>query len=206
MEKIKLTDTAARNQGELLPGHQSKLQQTDPEFIEFFDNFAFDEVIGHDDLDVKTRVMMIIASTLGGNALSEYKVMVGGALNVGITPAAIKEILYQAVPYIGVSKALDFLSATNEVLVGRGIPLPLEGQSTTTAHNRFEKGLSVQKAIFGAVIDQMYKDAPEDLKHIQGYLSANCFGDYYTRSGLDIKTRELITFAILLRWVVLNHR
>jgi len=29
-------------------------------------------------------------------------------------------------------------------------------------------------------------------------LAANCFGDYYTRNGLDIKTRELLTFAILI--------
>lgn len=29
-------------------------------------------------------------------------------------------------------------------------------------------------------------------------MSDNCFGDYYTRNGLDIKTRELITFVILL--------
>lgn len=30
------------------------------------------------------------------------------------------------------------------------------------------------------------------------YLSANCFGDYYTRNGLDIKTRELLTFSMLI--------
>jgi 4-carboxymuconolactone decarboxylase len=40
-----------RNHEQLLPNHESKLQQTDPEFIELFDNFAFDEVIAHDDLD-----------------------------------------------------------------------------------------------------------------------------------------------------------
>lgn len=34
--------------------------------------------------------------------------------------------------------------------------------------------------------------------HIQQYLSANRFGDYYTRTGLGIQTRELLTFAILL--------
>ena len=33
---------------------------------------------------------------------------------------------------------------------------------------------------------------------IQKYLSANCFGDYYTRKGLDIKTRELLTFSMLI--------
>ena len=40
--------------------------------------------------------------------------------------------------------------------------------------------------------------APAELKHIQDYLSANCFGDYYTRGGLNLKTRELLTFATLI--------
>jgi 4-carboxymuconolactone decarboxylase len=84
MKNIKLTEAAIRNHEQLLPNHESKLKQTDPEFIEFFDNFAFDEVIAHDDLDVKTRLMMILASTIGSNALTEYKVMVGGALNFSI--------------------------------------------------------------------------------------------------------------------------
>ena len=26
----------------------------------------------------------------------------------------------------------------------------------------------------------------------------NCFGDYYTRTGLDLRTRELLTFALLV--------
>lgn len=59
-------------------------------------------------------------------ALAEYKVMLGGALNVGVTPIEIKEIVYQAVPYIGMAKVFDFIDATNEILENRGIKLPLE--------------------------------------------------------------------------------
>ena len=44
----------------------------------------------------------------------------------------------------------------------------------------------------------MYASAPEDEMHIQGLLSANCFGDHYTHTGIDIKTRELLTFAMLI--------
>lgn len=44
----------------------------------------------------------------------------------------------------------------------------------------------------------MRAGAPAELKHIQDYLSANCFGDYYTRGGLDLKTRELLTFVVLV--------
>ena len=193
-----ITEAAQRNHEELFPNHQSKLAVTDPELIQVFDNFAFDEVIAHDQLDIKTRLMVILASLIAQQTLSEYKVMLGGALNVGVTPIEAKEILYQAVPYVGIAKAFDFLFATNEILESRGIKLPLKGQSTTTPETRYEKGRALSKSIFGEMIDKMYDESPKNQVHIQRYLSANCFGDYYTRNGLDIKIRELLTFSILL--------
>ena len=38
----------------------------------------------------------------------------------------------------------------------------------------------------------------EKQKHIQRYLSANYFGDYQTRRGLDVKVRELLAFSMLV--------
>jgi 4-carboxymuconolactone decarboxylase len=172
--------------------------ETDPELIEVFDNFAFDEVPGYGNLDTRTKLMVILASMIPCQAVAEYKVMLGGALNVGVTPVEVKEIVYQAVPYVGMAKVYDFIHATNEILESRGVKLPLEGQSTTSLETRFEKGLEVQKVIFGASIDKMYQDSPANQIHIQKYLSANCFGDYLTRTGIDVKTRELITFSMLL--------
>jgi len=142
--------------------------------------------------------MMIVASTIASQALTEYKVMLGAALNIGVTAIELKEILYQSVPYVGVAKVVDFIHATNEILQSRGIKLPLEGQSTTTPETRHEKGLKVQKEIFGEMIDKMYNESPKNQLHIQKYLSANCFGDYLTRKGLNIKTRELLTFVMLI--------
>src|SRR5271166_2052746 len=135
-----ITETAQKNHEELFPNHQSTLKLTDPELIEVFDNFAFDEVLRHGDLDTKTRLMAILVAQ---QTLSEYTVMLGGALNVGVTPIEAKEILYHSVPYVGVAKAFEFIHATNEVLKSRGVELPLEGQSTTTPETRFEKGLAL---------------------------------------------------------------
>ena len=123
---------------------------------------------------------------------------VNGALNVGVTAVEIKEIIYQAVPYVGMAKVVDFLLVSNEIFESRGIKLPLESQATTSQETRLEKGLEVQKAIFGEVIDQMYTDSPANQIHIQKFLSANCFGDYITRGGIDLQTRELLTFSMLL--------
>jgi 4-carboxymuconolactone decarboxylase len=44
----------------------------------------------------------------------------------------------------------------------------------------------------------MYARSPKEQLHIQRFLSANCFGDYYTRNGLDLKVRELVTLSILI--------
>jgi 4-carboxymuconolactone decarboxylase len=195
---MRISETALKNHEGLFPNRKSKLMETDPELVEVFDNFAFDEVLGYGNLDARTRLMVILASMIASQALGEYKVMLGGALNIGVTPIEVKEIVYQAVPYVGMAKVYDFIHATNEILASRGIRLPLEGQSTTSAETRFEKGLALQKAIVGDRIDKMYAESPANQIHIQKYLSANCFGDYVIRNGIDIKTRELLTVSMLL--------
>jgi 4-carboxymuconolactone decarboxylase len=146
------SERARKNHDELFPGHISTLAVTDPELIETFDNFAFDEVLRHGNLDVRTRLMVQLAAIIACQALREYRVMLGAALTVGVTPVEVKEIVYQAVPYVGMGKAFDFIHVTNKVLTERGVRLPLEGQSTTTPETRMDKGLEVEKEIVGAEV------------------------------------------------------
>jgi 4-carboxymuconolactone decarboxylase len=192
-----ISEEAQRNHDALFPDHQSTLTVTDPELVEIFDNWAFGEVPKDASLDVRTRLIVQLAAIIACQAVNEYRVMLGVALNVGVTPVEVKEVVYQAVPYLGMARVFDFLHVTNEVLRERGIHLPLPGQATTTADTRFDKGLEVQKRAFGDRVDQLYEQSPGDQMHIQRYLSANCFGDYYTRTGLDLKTRELLTFSMI---------
>lgn len=76
----------------------------------------------------------------------------------------------------------------------------------STGKTSLKQGLAVQKAIFGKMIDQIYErsrsvpagKSPQDQLYIQRFLSANCFDDYYTRNGIDIKIREMIALSILI--------
>lgn len=111
----------------MFPGYHSAFLETDPEFIERFDNFAFDEVVTSDDLDDRTRFMAILATLIGCQGIDEYRAMLPAALNFGVTPVEVKEIVYQAVAYLGIGRVFPFLKATNEVLTVRGVKLPLEG-------------------------------------------------------------------------------
>lgn len=181
----------------MFPGHTSEFLKTDPEFIELFDNFAFDEVVNHDDLDGKTRFMAILAALLGCQGSDEFRVMIPAAMNFGVTPVEIKEIVYQAVAYLGIGRVFPFLKITNEVLAEQGVELPLPPQAAITAENRREAGTQAQVDIFGEGMKDFWCSGPEESRHINLWLAANCFGDYYTRGGLDYKQREMITFCFL---------
>ena len=119
--------------------------------------------------------------------------MLPKALDGGLTPVEVKEIVYQAADYIGFGRMLPFLDIVNNELTRTGIALPLEGQSTTGMDDRLEKGAEAQAEIFGEHMKEAWKAG-----HINRWLAANCFGDYYTRKGLDLKDREIITFCFLM--------
>ena len=195
----RLGEDARRRLAELFPGGIPELGDADPELFEIFGNFALGEVPDYGNLDTRTRLLCILASNIASQGRAAYRTMLEGALQAGVTPVEVKEVLYQAVPYVGMARVADFIGLTNEVLAAHGVTLPLEGQSKTTPADRFEKGLAVQKSIFGAErIEGMHRTAPENQKHIQRYLSDNCFGDFLTRGGLDVKMRELLTFSMLV--------
>lgn len=194
---MSLTDFAKNYHEKMFPGYVSDFLRTDPEFIEAFDNFAFDEVINHDDLDDKTRFMAILAVLIGTQSYDEYRAMLTAALNFGVTPIEIKEITYQAVAYLGIGRVFPCLKANNEVFQAKGIALPLPPQSTVTYEQRLEAGAKAQLDIFGEGMRDFYKKGADDAPHINVWLTDNCFGDYYTRNGLDYAKRELMTFCFL---------
>lgn len=168
--------------------------KTDPEFAQRMEHFALDEVVNEEgqQLDDVTRHLAILATLLGCQGKELFRWELGRALDAGVTPVMAKEVIYQAVDYLGMGRALPFLDIANEVLTQRGVSLPLEGQATTTMETRLERGYQTQAEIFG---DQMLEAWKQN--HINRWLASNCFGDYYTRTGLDLKQREVITFCFL---------
>lgn len=169
--------------------------ETDLEFVTRMEYFMSKEVVNepNQQLPQDTRYLAILATLLGCQGIDLYKELLPRALDGGLTPVMVKETVYQAVDYLGIGRVLPFLTATNEILTARGVALPLPPQATTTMEDRLEKGADAQAQIFGEHMKEAWKAG-----HINRWLAANCFGDYYTRNGLDLKQRELITFCFLM--------
>lgn len=163
------------------------------ELYQITENFINQDVPTVGKLDKKMRELITIV-VLTSNGQSEYvKDHVEKALKAGAKPVEIREAIYQCAPYVGAPKALDAEKAMMEV-----IKESVESTSTVTAQTSGEAGLNTQVEIFGEKIKAMPFLYPENEQHIPQFLAKYCFGDFYTRKGLDLKTRELLTLCMLV--------
>ena len=172
--------------------------KTDPELMNILQRFIFGEVFYIGNLDDKTRELITITVLATNQTLPQLKAHTNAAFNIGVTPIEIREVIYQFAPFIGFPKVLNAMDTINSVFKSRGIQLPLENEGTVTENKRFEKGKEMQFPLYGDGMKQNMKDLPgEFAEAIPRILTESCFGDFYTRDGLDLKTRELMIFCAL---------
>lgn len=175
-----------------------RIQKNDPEFHEIFKNFAYGEVFEYSNLSEKESILVTLACLIACQSPKAFKKILMSALEMDITPEEVKELLYQSVPYVGFGRAHNFFGVVIKVFEKKGIEMPLENRSNTNCENRHEKGRELQDEYFGAeMIQMMNENTPEGQQHFNRFLEGFCFGDFYTRDGLNDQQRELITFAFL---------
>lgn len=195
MDRIEL---CKKNYTALFGGEALTGQGADPEMMDILQKFIFGEVFRTGDLDIKTREMITCITLTTMQTLPQLKAHAGAALNVGVTPVELRELVYLCAPYIGFPKTLNALTTINEVFKERGIALPLEKQGTVTEENRHERGSEIQEPLYGDAIEEALKNVPGGLgEDAARFLTEFCFGDIYTRSGMDMQTRELLVYCIL---------
>lgn len=189
-----MDDTYSRLFGE----RTATVYETDPEFMEILDKFIFGDIYHQNNklTDKQRELINLVVFTTNQNQ-QEITAHTEVALRIGVNPVEIKEAVYQCAPYIGFSKVLEALSSINRVFQESGVKLPLPSQNRVTEKTRYDEGLNIQVQFFGEQMKQAKENAPEGQKHIQDYLSSMCFGDFYTRDGLELKTRELLTFCMV---------
>ncbi|AFR70102.1 4-carboxymuconolactone decarboxylase [Brachyspira pilosicoli B2904] len=197
-ESLTMTEKAKTKYNELLKRDAFITKTNDADLESIFNNFLYGEVYNHGTLDPKLRELVTLVSLTASQGTDMIKPHIETALNIGVSPIEIKEALYQCSPYVGYPRVFAALEKANEVFKEKNISLPIESQSTVTESTRFDKGLETQVSMYGDAILTAHSNAATNQKHIQNFLSANCFGDFYTRKGLDLKTRELLTFIMII--------
>lgn len=174
------------------------LSQTDPEFMQIFTRFAFTDVPEGCTLDAPTRYLALLSALLGCGGTQAFRALLPAALSQGLTPVMAREAVYQSAAYLGFGRTLPFLEVLNDALRALGVPLPLPPQAASGDSARLQAGEQAQVDIFGPQMRGFAASGPEETRAVHRWLSENCFGDYYTRGGLDYRQREMVTFCLLL--------
>jgi 4-carboxymuconolactone decarboxylase len=171
---------------------------TDPELMAILRHLIFGEVFHIGALDDRTRELITIVLLVTNQTLPQLRSHTAAALNVGATPVEIREAVYQCAPFLGFPKTLNGVAVINEVFADRGIELPLAGQATVSEGERLERGRAIQHPLYGDEIRDTYAGLPESLRGVvPRMLTEFCFGDFYTRSGIDLAMRELLVLCML---------
>ena len=179
--------------GEALTG-----QGTDPEMMDILQKFIFGEVFQTGELTLKQREMITCITLATMQTLPQLKAHAGAALNVGVTPVELREVMYLTAPFIGFPKMLNAVATVNEVFKERGIHLPLEKQGTVTDANRHEAGKAIQDRLYPGGISSVMEGMPGDMGNdVERFLTDYFFGEIYSRGALDLKTRELLGYCVL---------
>jgi 4-carboxymuconolactone decarboxylase len=143
--------------------------------------------------------MVQLAGLIACQALNQYRVMLGAALTAGVTPSEVKEIVYQAVPYVEWVKFSTFFTPRMRSYAS------VESNCRSKASRRRRPRRARQtdsnsrkrsREPTGSIGCTPRREMTSSISIV--FRRANCFGDYVTRSGIDIPTRQLLTFAMLV--------
>ena len=115
-----------------------------------------------------------------------------------VSPLEIREIVYQCAPYVGIGRVQETMEGVNDAFKKAHIPLPLPTATTVTDKNRREAGEQMVMKLNGDRMKQILSQVAKDEYDLRvNDLYDFCFGDFYTRSGLSLKDRELVVFGAI---------
>ena len=193
-------DYLAIMEGQRHPSLEANLKEVAPDLARLAIEFAYGEIYPRRQLDLRQRQLATAAALAAlGNARPQLKFHLAGALNVGCTPEELVELAIHMSVYAGFPAAINTALVLKELFGERGIELRHETRTPPSSQgpSRFEQGWAGLKDIDGhageRVIAALQDIAPDLGRHIIEF----AFGDVYSRTAMDLASRELVTVAAL---------
>jgi len=100
----------------------NSLQDIAPGLSDYLIEFAFGDIYCRDGLSLQEREIISLTTLLTqGGCEPQLNVHINGALNVGLSPEKIVEVIIHCVPYTGFPRVLNAVTAAKQVFAERGV-------------------------------------------------------------------------------------
>ncbi len=190
-EDTERTQRARETYEELFGDLELAINEQNPDFTDIMNNFIYGDTYHQSDLlttEEKELIALVSLTTQQSYELLKQRSV--AAVNVGLTPEEVMEAVVHCSPYVGMATTYDAVSAVAEAFTANGIKLPLQSQTMVSDDGRYDGGAAAQHELFGMNPQPGSSD-------ITDYVTAWCFGDFYTRGSIPIETREMLTMCVL---------
>ncbi|MEN6438002.1 MAG: carboxymuconolactone decarboxylase family protein [Syntrophobacter sp.] len=165
-----------------------------PEMSEFLVEFAYGDVFSRAGLDPKSRQIATIAAlTAMGNATPQLKWHIGAALNIGITPEQLIDIMYVSTVYHGFPAALNGIAAVREIFRERNMNYtPVKREQITDKRAVGIRTMDATSKGAGEKVINSLKDiAPE----MSDFILEFSYADIFSRGILTPRETEIVAIA-----------
>jgi 4-carboxymuconolactone decarboxylase len=171
-----------------------------PDMARYTVEFAYGDVYARPGLTWRERQLTTVAALAAlGNAAPQLQFHIRGALAVGASARDVVETLTHVCLYAGFPATLNGLTAARNVFSEVGLQVEADaggtGDEPAAAESRYERGLRLLSDVDGHAGEQVVASLRDLAPDVGRYLIEFAFGDVYSRSGLDLRTRELVTVA-----------
>lgn len=182
-----------------IPRRPKGLTPADEEFFGRLEAFAYEQVPADTALPARTVALTSLAVLIGMDAEREFARVLPAALEA-VSADEAKEVVYQAAAYLGSGRALPFLECTNRIFSELGLATSDESRLGNTPAERRETGTAAQMKLWGEGVQDFYTRS-----HMNYLVCTHIFGDYYTRAGLSVADRALVSFCFLYAMGGVDH-
>jgi len=172
-----------------------------PDLARLSIEFAFGEMLARDGLDQKAKLFAIISMlAASGNRAAALRLHLAGALAHGVTREEILEVLIQLSVYRGFPAALNAFAVAKDIFaagsptIGANVPPPAEVESRADRLERGRATLAKTSGSSGDAVVRSFDDVAPDLGRM---IVEHSYGEVFSRSGIDMKSRELSACAAL---------
>lgn len=167
-----------------------------PDLAQLAIGFAYGEIYGRPGLDLPQRQLVTVSALAAMGGLEpQLRFHVAGALNAGCRPQQLVELMIHLVVYAGFPAALNGTVVLRQVFQERGIVV--EPTASKPPHDTHQAGMAALREIDGEAGEKVISSLKDISPDLGRSIIDFAFGQVYTREGLDLHPRELITVASL---------
>jgi len=176
----------------------ASLQDIAPDMGRFIIEFAYGDVYSRAGLDPKSRqVATIAALTALGNARPQLKFHLGAALNTGLTPREIVEVMYVTTVFAGFPSGLNGISAAREAFEAKGISFgQVDGSPYGGQTSRHDRGLASVNETSKDAGERVVKSLSDIAPDMADFIIDFAYGDVFARNILSPKHKEIAMLAV----------